>query len=583
MPTSESNLDGNRREFLQRSAQAVAGITTIAAVTNLAAEEPAKQANPFGEVADFLNKGKSLRPHRFQPIKVDHAKARADYDELIRAIPEADRWKSPYPATAKNAFPLLKFALEKLFVTQPTVLGIKEFDDSEFLDKLAEAENQPIPWPQADDWAFIQKYLAANRGFSETVTRAINESDYCSEFENQELCYSEELWKYDIGGLRYLYYFLKQQVLTQVREQAWDKAFAQLQIPIKLASLQRNTKGVWLHGYFAFGLVSLIYDMCLSIARHPEAPTPVVKKAFQQINSLTQYDPDLAQCHRCEFQTFFADGLAQIPVTKSLRDQAPALMLSAYIDKPGDDVVLDTEKKDQTRESMLAQVLYFERAVPCLTNHPKPFDKKLTLLKSIKLLDSFLTEFEKHEFPNVTMKWNYDESKYLDLLAGKVADIDVNDFERLINEASSGLRVPEPLPAELQQRLTKEFLAMENPLGMLYAAVHLSSYRGPTLSLYTLANPRERRLAAKVQIASLLFERRHQRRPKNLAELVEQKLLDKEPKSAVTGDPFGYDAELGRIWRTGKDGTKDGRVPDGEAEDEVNHAVLGIYPLIGAK
>ena len=575
--TKQTNLD--RREFLARSTQAVAGMAVFSAATKLAAEETPAESNPFGEVSDFLNKGKSLRPHRFQPIKVDHEKARAEYAELIQVIPAAERWKSPYPANAKNAFPGLRLALEKLYVTQETVLGIKDNQDSAFLDNLAEAEDLPIPWTKPNDFAFIQKYFRANESFSQAITRDIQQSDYCSVQEKQELGYAEDTYRSQYFDMRNIWYFLKQKTLAHTREQAWDQAFTQLQVLIKLAALHQNTKVSWLDATFQFGFLGMVHDLCLSIARHPKVPTPVVEKAFALIQTLKKHDPDFALYHRIELQTFFASTLAQIPLTKSLRDQAPALVMSAYIDKPGDDVALSTDKRDVTRESMISHVRYFERAIPCLTNHPKPFDKKQSMLTAWKALNAFLAEFQKHEFPAVTMNWDQEEFKLLDLLADKVRDDqDFSDIQRLMNEAKSGLRAPEPLPAELQQRLTKEFQAIENPLGLLYVAYYFTTFRNK--NPYAIAVPREQRLAAKVLIACLLFERSHQRRPKTLAELVEHKLLDKVPNSAVTGEPFGYEPQLGRIWRTGKDGTPDGKIPDGEAEDEGYHAMLGIYPLI---
>lgn len=397
--------------------------------------------------------------------------------------------------------------------------------------------------------------------------------------ENQELAYAENPYRSQYYDVRNFWFFLKQQTLAHVRQQEWDRAFTQLQFLLKLAALQQNIKGSWLDAIFQFGFLGMVHNLCLNIARHPKVPTPVVDKAFALVQTLNKLDPDFALYHRIELQTSFASALAQIPLTKSLRDQAPALVMSAYIDKPGDDVVISTEKRDVTRESMVSHVRYFERAITCLTNHPKPFDKKQSMLTAWKALNSFLAEFQKHEFPAVTMNWNQEEFKLLDLLVDKARDDqDFSDIQRLMSEAKSGLSAPDPLSAELQQRLTKEFQAIENPLGLLYVAYYFTTFRNK--NLYALAVPREQRLAARVLIACLLFERRHQRRPKTMAELVEQKLLDKVPYSTVSGEPFGYEPELGRIWRTGKDGTPDGKIPEGEMEDEGYHAMLGIYPLI---
>lgn len=584
---SRSEMMGlDRREFLARSTQAVAGMAALTAATKLAAEEVPGKENPFGEVSDFFGDPKSLRPKRFQPLKIDHEKARADYEELIKVIPAAERWKSPYPAGAKNAFPRLKSALEKQYVKQEAVLGIKDNEDSEFLDKLADAEDKPIPWPQPDDFAFIQKYLRANQEFQATITRVIQESDFCSEFENQELCYAEQAFGCQIIELRPVLFLLKQLVLEQIREQAWDKAFAQLELAIKFAALLQGTKGALVHGSVSFGMLGVVHDLCVSLARHPQVPTPIVEKLHERLFSLDKLDPDLAMYHRLELQTYFAINLAQIPLTKSMRDQAPALVHVAYVDKPGEDVVIHPKKGDQSKstfESMIYPVLCFERAVSCLTNHPRPFDKKQTMLAAWNQLKAYQAEFQKHEFPAVTMKWDPPELfKYLDLLSEQAGDQDFSDILRIMHEARSGLPEPKPLSPELHQRLAKEFLAQENPLGMLFVATHFTMYRRQNLyALFPI--PREQRLAAKILVGSLLFERHHQRRPASLAELVEHKLLAKEPKSPVTGKPFGYDAARGRFWRTGKDGTPDGKDPDGEDDNADFYPMLGIYPLIGAK
>jgi hypothetical protein len=509
-------------------------------------------------------------------------RAKKEFAELLQLIPEQDRWHSPLKPDAKNLWPVLA-ELHKNFLSCYKVLE-KEFPDaaerSEFEDAFWEAEELPIPWPNEQHHKLIRKYVKANQDFEKRLVAAIATHDFCSEFKTQDYSYSETLFDFEVQIARESLLFLKTKVLLFVRAQDWKAALTQIEIMRRFVRLGHETKGFLVHGLIQGAFVGQVRDAAMRLAKHPSVPNDVLEQIKTLVVSLAGEIPKMAHYHRLELQQFMVNMLAQIPVTKNVRDQVPALMLLGYRNLRGDDVVFEEEKEGGTPTASESQDIMvdaaLERAIPCLADHPAPFDKSQTIQHAWKHHQAFFTELDKHKFPSLTLKPPEELLIYYRALSQNLPQHMA--LEHILSGAKSV--EPEPLPEKEIERLRKVFRAQANPLGQLFYASFCSNTINNPQAL-DLAIQHEYQLAVEVQLACLMFERQEKRRPKTWAELIAKKLLAGEPVSPYSGEVFGYDPKRGEFWRQGKDGSPIGQPPKPPDEDDPSFILgTGIYSLI---
>jgi len=533
---------------------------------------------------------------RYRPLKINHHRARAEFAELIKLIPEAERWKSPFPPQAKNGWQSLHEAQSKHVALDSFFEGPDMVKHEAELDRVELAAEERIPWPQDKDWALLKRWLAANSQYENLVNEIIKESDYISEFENQELCYYEDpLGFYDAQTLRLTMLFLKQRVYCDVRAEQWDEVLKTLDIMRLLVKKMTGTKGYVFQAMIRMALVGVIRDTAIKVLYHPRVELKLGEAIWQFILTLRELQPQMESEHRLEYQNFYPNLVAQVPILKNIRDQIPALNLFGYIEKPGADVVfappqpVEPSKYDDILDpgriqDSAAEMFGLSRALPALQGHPKPFDKAHTVTLGWEASMEFLAEYRRHEHPNLSMTWQ-PEKYYAEL--NRINAIDKEYEEKLnaaIQRGDTDLPVKPPLTDDIVAELRRVFAKQENPLGRLFMAATFSS---ASFIAYN-SIPRERWEASELIAACWLFEKRHKSRPKVLGQLVDERLVEKIPISAHSGEAFGYDAKRGLLWRRGASGSADGRlpaeeVPHGPSEAEIArdyYPVLGIYPLI---
>lgn len=577
---TQTNIQPTRREFIRRaSAVAMAAVSLgggqlVAADTTKGPEEDPNQANP----------SKKPNPARFRKIKVDHARAKKEFGELLQLIPEQDRWRSPLKPGAKNIWPVL-VKLSKEHQSLSKLLEHEPKDPAERLeleDVLYEAEELPVPWPDENHFKYIQKYLAANEGYYKKLRAAIATHDYYSEFDTEEFSYREDLFDFDIQTLREAVLFLCKKVLVAIRDKEWKHALAEIGCLRDLVRLGHETKGFLIHGLIHGAMVGIVRDMAIRVAKHPDVPLDVL----EQVNKIlvtTRVDyPKMAHYHRLELQQYFVNQIAQVPLTKNIRDQVPALVLMGYRDLRGDDIQFaeDEEGKLPNASEILDNIVdaALERAIPCLADHPKPFDKAKTIQYAWQHHRTMLAELAKHKSPSLTMKMPEELLTHYRALNEGLGNY--LGIERVLLGSNS--EPPEPLPEKEIDRLRQVFRGQENPLGQLYyASLTVNEFSNP--QYLDLAIQHEYQLAAEVQLACLMFERQEKRRPKTWAEVVDKRLLADEPISPYSGKVLGYDPERGDFWRQGKDGTEVGKRPEPTEDHDFKFEFFpGYYKLIEA-
>jgi hypothetical protein len=584
--TTSRSLD--RRTFLAVSTQAVAGALAVTQFAPVSALEPAAAA------AETPKSVPLQYTPRYRPLQIDHERARAEFADLIKAIPEAERWKSPFPPEAKNGWQALKEAEAKRVSLETFIKDPDPAKKETELDRLELAGEERIPWPAEEDWAVLQRWVAANREYANAIEQIITESDYLSPFAEQELRYYEE--PYEVGELQTIsndMIFLRRWTLCLIRSEDWSKAKQSLAAMRTLVQKNAGTKGFVVHGMTRSALVSVTFDSAMRMLQHPRMTLKLGEPIWKFISGLREIQPTLEFEQRFEFQSYYPNVLAQIPVLKNVRDQVPALSLAGQLDEPGADVVF-AERKPQDLDEYInpAKMLDLSvdagllRVVPCLLDHPKPFDKAKTVAWGWQAVKAFLAEYRRHEHPYRTLNWRSEEyfAEYDRL--NNLDKVYMNELTAALENLNEKLPKVPPLTDDTVAELRRSFSKQENPLGRLFVAYQL---RQSSLAMYTSIT-QERHDTSELCAACWIFEQRHQRRPKKLEELVEERLVKQIPTSSRSGEPFGYDAKRGLIWRRGEEGTPDGKVPKAELPDGLSAAEiardyypsLGIYPLIGA-
>jgi hypothetical protein len=160
----------------------------------------------------------------------------------------------------------------------------------------------------------------------------------------------------------------------------------------------------------------------------------------------------------------------------------------------------------------------------------------------------------------------------------------IANFQRLLRNARSSWHEQEPEPKNTEEKRIRAFLADARPVLRLVAKESLplskaaaerakrayNRFKNPVGRLLATQpdsirpfgnrpfRARTHREATRAILALQIFRRRHGVLPGRLAELVEDKLLDRLPLDAFNDEPLHYDRDRALLWSVGENGIDDG-------------------------
>lgn len=467
-----------------------------------------------------------IGPHRV--LSADHPDAMpADVLELVE--PRA-RYRATALASEEDGYSVL-VELQKLKVIEPSIV-----DDRELYDLYMAVISGELPFPDGEQGERLQKLIDDNAGGLKII-------DQFARFRGVRF---PDVFNAPVHGLRQFLRIRRLQIAQHHSRGKFDDVNRWLMEFLHKAEMLQESEGglvVWLVGQ---SLESIALEMMAQQAADPACPAEQLASWQRRILDLRKRSSQsLAQCLRRDYFEVPLSPLAKLPAHATL-EQAVAATVGRH------------RPKERKFLIDLRFTLREWQVLALLTDHPDPFDRDETIRLSSQRLAEVIrvlefdrsrpSELHDEELELVAKLWP--ESMGLDafsVLALHLGGPAWDSWEEFWNEIVSAVEVSEQL-AEIPNVFGKYFIAIHSDLANADA---LAS---------TVVRRRVRVEATVAMLAIRRFERRHQRLPKSLQELVDAKLLTELPRDPIDDQPLRYDPSRRLLWSIGLDGQDNGGV-----------------------
>lgn len=467
-----------------------------------------------------------IGPHRV--LSADNPDAvPADVLELVE--PRA-RYRASPLASEEDGYSVL-VELEKLKVIEPSIVNDREFYD--LYMAVISGERQ---FPDGEQGERLQKVIDDNADGLKII-------DQFARFRGVRF---PDVFNAPVHGLRQFLWIRRLQIAQHHSRGKFDDANRWLMEFLHKAEMLKESEGglmVWLVGQ---SLESVALEMMAQQAADPACPAEQLASWQRRVLDLRKRSTQsLAQCLRRDYFEVQLSPLAKLPADATL-EQAVAATVGRR------------RPKDRKFWIDLRFTLREWQVLALLTDHPDPFDRDETIRLSSQRLAEVIrvlefdrsrpSELDDEELELVAKLWP--ESMGLDafsVLALHLGGPAWDSWEEFWNEIVSA--------AEASEQLAE----IPNVFGKYFIAIHSDLANADALAS-AVVRRRVRVEATVAMLAIRRFERRHQRLPKSLQELVDAKLLTELPRDPIDDQSLRYDPSRRLLWSIGLDGQDNGGV-----------------------
>lgn len=490
-----------------------------------------------------------IGPHRV--LSADNPDAvPADVLELVE--PRAC-YRAAALASEEDGYSML-VELQKLTLIEPLIV-----DDREFYDLYMAVISGERQFPDGEQGERLQKLIDDNADGLKII-------DQFARFRGVRF---PDVFNAPVDGLRQFLWIRRLQIAQHHSRGKFDDANRWLMEFLHKAEMLKESEGglmVWLVGQ---RLESVALEMMAQQAADPACPAEQLASWQRRVLDLRKRSSQsLAQCLRRDYFEVQLSPLAKLPADATLA-QAVAATVGRH------------RPKDRKFLIDLRFTLREWQVLALLTDHPDPFDRDETIRLSSQRLAEVIrvlvfdrsrpNELDDEELELVAKLWP--ESMGLDafsVLALHLGGPARDSWGEFWNEIVSA--------AEASEQLAK----IPNVFGKYFIAIHNDLANADALAS-AVVRRRVRVEATVAMLAIRRFERRHQRLPKSLQELVDAKLLTELPRDPIDDQPLRYDPSRRLLWSIGLDGQDNGGVQHFGSGGQLFSMLRKLLPREDAK
>jgi hypothetical protein len=456
------------------------------------------------------------------------------------AIPE-DVWQVVDPRVRYRPVPLPRkedgfdvlAELAKLKVVEPSITDDRELHDAYFA--VLDGERR---FPDGELGERLKKLIDDN-------AEGVKLFDQFAKFRGVRF---PDLFNLPVQGLRPFMRVRELQIAQQQAQGKFDRSAAWLNDIQHVATMLQESEGGLLAWLLGVSIEARGLALMARLAADPACPVEQIEAWQRQVLDQRKRSPQsLAQCLRRDFFEVVLSQLAKLPADATL---AQAVSATVGQHRP----------KEPNFWKNLRFTLREWQVLVLLCDHPAPFDRDKTiqlasqrLVEVIRVLEldrSQSGELADDELQRVAKLWP--ESMGLDVFSVLALHLggggtSWDSWEEFWNEVLA--------TAEAAEQLAE----IPNAFGKYFLAIHSDPSNADSLAV-SVVRLRVRVEATVAMLAIRRFERRQQRLPKVLQELVDAKLLTEVPRDPIDDQPLRYDPERRRLWSIGLDGEDHGGV-----------------------
>ncbi len=451
-------------------------------------------------------------------------------DDVLQVVDPRVRFR-PIPLPPDDDGYSVLVELQKRKVIEPSIV-----DERELYDAYVAVLGGERQFPDGEFGERLRKMIDAN-------AEGLKLFDQFAQFRGVRF---PDVFNAPVHGLRQFWWLRRLQIAQHQSQRKFDDASRWLVESLHIAEMLQESEGglnAWLIG---LSQEAVTLEMMARLAADPACPIERIESWQRRVLDLRKRKSQpLAQCLRRDYYEVQLPPLAKLRVDATLAQAVAA-------------TVGQLRPKDPKFLIDLRFTLREWQVLALLTDHPAPFDRDETIRLSsqrlaelIRVLEFDRTnpgELDDEELDRVGKLWP--DSMGLDILSLfplHLGGPSWDSWEEFWNEIAAAVTASEEL-AEIPNVFGKYFIVIHNDLSNADALAG------------AIVRQRTRVEATVSMLAIRRFERRHQRLPTSLAELVDAKLLTDLPRDPIDDQSLRYDPSRRRLWSIGLDGQDDGGV-----------------------